>query len=146
MEFTCSVGSSAPSFWMKRKPWVEAASRTCCATSAEGFDISMMGISAFFVSERDIAESDVMCRFHEEGVVMLPKIRRRVGRDVSQPSCGFKWSSWAYDWSQTFILLKQFHPENHHDHRRYLFFSSTINQCRAIDQWRGTCGTCALWS
>ena len=29
---------------MKRKPWVEAAERTCWATSGEGEEISMTGI------------------------------------------------------------------------------------------------------
>jgi len=33
-----------PSFLMKRKPWVEAAERTCWATAGEGVDMSIMGM------------------------------------------------------------------------------------------------------
>ena len=40
------MGSMEPSFWMKRKPWVEAASSTCCATSGDGLDMLMMGMLA----------------------------------------------------------------------------------------------------
>jgi hypothetical protein len=38
-------GTVDPSFLMKRKPCVQAASRTCCATVGEGSEISITGIS-----------------------------------------------------------------------------------------------------
>jgi len=38
-------GMARPSFLMKRKPCVEAASKTCLATPGEGLEMSMTGIS-----------------------------------------------------------------------------------------------------
>ena len=38
-----------PSFLIKRKPWVEAASRTSLATAGEGLEMSITGISDFTI-------------------------------------------------------------------------------------------------
>jgi hypothetical protein len=45
MESMSVEGMVLESFLIKRKPWMQAASRTCWATSGDGLDMSMTGIS-----------------------------------------------------------------------------------------------------
>lgn len=45
-------GMVMPSFLIKRNPWDEAASRTCCATSGEGDDMSITGIAVLGLFSR----------------------------------------------------------------------------------------------
>jgi hypothetical protein len=47
MESMSAGGMVTPSFLMKRKPWVEAASRTFWAVSGEGLEMLMTGIVEF---------------------------------------------------------------------------------------------------